>query len=167
MIRECKFSLFRLGSLILFCVSLFTVVPVKFEIRGLHTLPVLGVTPLHIHRISKERIIWPYRMYRATCFSPYNGILHRDVGSWCVHSATGCTISEYYCYCAMSVSFPRICNEIFASTGAGLCTVTQPKSHCPRAGCICSKHVASDIFRDMLLRACVAYLQYCESHSMN
>lgn len=60
-------------------------------------------------------------------------VLQRDVGASCVlHSAVGCSASEYYCHCAMSVSFPRICNEIFASAVAGLRAPAQSKPHCPR-----------------------------------
>lgn len=49
-------------------------------------------------------------------------VLRRDVVGRlvCTHSAVGCSASEYYCHCAMSVSFPRICNEIFAGAAAGL-----------------------------------------------
>lgn len=62
-----------------------------------------------------------------------SGVLQRDVEASCVlHSAVGCSASEYYCHCAMSVSFPRICNEIFASTVAGLRVAAQPKPYCAR-----------------------------------
>lgn len=49
-----------------------------------------------------------------------NGVLHRDVRASCIRSVLGCSASEYYCHCAMSVSFSRICNEIFANAVAGL-----------------------------------------------
>lgn len=49
-----------------------------------------------------------------------NGVLHRDVRASCIRSVLGCSALEYYCHCAMSVSFSRICNEIFANAVAGL-----------------------------------------------
>jgi len=62
--------------------------------------------------------------------SPRSRVLRRDVGASCVRSVAACSASEYYCHCAMSVSFPRICNEIFAVAAAGLCATAQSEPHC-------------------------------------
>jgi len=88
-----------------------------------------------------------------------SGVLHRDVAtSYVLHSAVGCSASEYYCHCAMSVSFPHICNEIFASAVAGLRATAQSKPHCPRLT-VSPRVLSNDIYTGSCASRLRAHLQ--------